>query len=141
MSLVNTVQEIASAFKIPLPKPDSTGEYSFTFDGVLKVRVFSREKGTITLAANVADPLAESKQTEELLQHVLQWNFVRLKDFSETLAWEPDLKQLVLYKNIPENQLRDIPIIKQLEPFLTNLEFWNKALRENSSKVTLPIKR
>lgn len=129
----NAIQDLAKALNLEAPEPEDNGIYSFVFDDALEVNILSLKKDSLILTAPVTNPLNNSPETEKLLKKLLQINFSRLKEYEETLTWDPDSAQIVLSKEIPFSTLSEKPLIGQLEQFLNNIEFWKSATDQTST--------
>lgn len=123
----NAIQDLAKALNLEVPEPGDNGAYSFFFDNSLEVSILSVKKDSLILVSPVSDPLDNSTETENLLKKLLLINFPRLKEYEETLTWDPDSAQIILTKEIPFSGLSEKPLFGQLEKFLDNLEFWKSA--------------
>lgn len=130
----STVQELAKALQIEVPAPTDNGTYTFSFDdNTLEVDILSLKNNSLILLSPVSDPLDNSPETEQLLKKLLQINFSRLKEYEEVLTWDPDSAQIILSQEIPFSTLSEKPLLRQLEQFLDNLEFWKSATAQQST--------
>lgn len=129
----NVVQELAKALQVEIPEAGNNGAYNFFFEDELEVSILSLKKDSLILVSPVTDPLDNSAETELLLKKLLQINFSRLKEYEETLTWDPDSAQIILSKEIPFSGLSEKPLLGQLEQFLDNLEFWKSATAQTST--------
>lgn len=139
--LESVIQDIANSLEIVPPTSTDKGEYTFTFDDDIKVKVFPLNKDKLMMVAEVSAPLPDSPETEKLLKDALQWSLTRLKEHEETLTWDPDSHQMVLAKETPFSELSEKPISGQLEKFLNNVDYWKSALSNESKPNTsrLPL--
>lgn len=142
MLLQDIIQEISDAFQVDSPTPSDDGRYPFVFDNSLEVSISQNKTKDRYLIISRIDKKFEGREeeTKKLLKNALQWHLARLKDNTETIAWDPELKQLILFQEISEDELDDRNILKYLEDFLNNLEFWNYALSgEEDQPVASPF--
>lgn len=128
----NAIHDLAKALNLEVPEPGDNETYSFVFDNTLEVKILSLKKDSLILVAPVSDHLDDSPKTEKLLKKLLEINFSRLKDYEETLTWDPDSAQIILTKEISFSTLSEKPLLGQLEKFLDNLEFWKSASDQTS---------
>ena len=139
--LQSVIEDLAKALDIEVPQPTDKGEFLFTFDDDIDVKILSLKKDRLTLVSAVSPALPDSDDSKKLLQNALQWNLTRLKDHEETLTWEPESNQIILVKEPLFSELSAKPLIKQLETFLNNVDFWKTALspkkEANASKFPL----
>lgn len=129
----NAIQDLAKALNLEVPEPEDSGAYRFIFDKVLEISILPLKKDSLILVAPVSDSLQNSPETEKLLKKLLQINFSRLKEYEETLTWDPDSSQIILTREIPFSTLSEKPLFGQLEKFLENLEFWKSATDQTTT--------
>lgn len=137
MLLKDIVQEISDSFEVEPPVPLSDGRVPFVFDGTLEV-FFSenktKDKWLITAFIGEKINGSNEEETKKLLKNVLQWHLARLKDHRETIAWDPTEEKLLLYRELSKEEIEERGILKHLEDFTNNLEFWNHAVGGEEDK-------
>ncbi len=138
MSLETIVQQVADAFDASPPAPVD-GTYTFDFDGTIPLTMFEKDDDTITLHSQIAKPIEDGEDAEKLVKQIMQWNFATLKDHEENMSWDPDTKQIFLYKEVKYSTLSEIPMLKHIENFLNSIDYWNNALKEGKAPAGKPF--
>lgn len=132
--LEELIQQITRALQINVSASTKKGEFILTFKRGIQITLIPTNKNEITMLGYVGKPFTPSPNNEKKLKDILHWNLARLKAHPETLSWEPEKNQLILFKKITAFELSETPILKQLEAFLNSLEYWNKAVEENPTQ-------
>lgn len=146
--LQTIIQDLSKNLKIETPTSTNNNEFIFFFDNTLKITLTSNKKDSIIITSPIYDlktinnnknnKIENNAKTEKLLKELLEINFTRLKNQEETLTWDPDSDQIILFKEIPQSTLSEHPMLHQLEKFLNTLEFWKSIIAQKTTPKSTP---
>lgn len=133
--LEKLIETITSTLHQEFPKPTKKDHYVLNFKDDISVEIFSNSnKEEVTLASRIGHALEESPEKKQILKKLIEFNSARLREHEEVLSWDPQLHALVLFKSITLSDLSEKNALAQMENFLNQVDFWNKAFEEAKNK-------
>jgi len=104
--------------------PDDEGRCVLVFDDDLEIEIRQLDSTRLLIQSSLGTVPADDFSAEEYFRTLLQLNLRRLPEQRESVALEPDSRNVVLYRIVPMRD--DQHLIEMLEAFLNSAETWSQ---------------
>jgi hypothetical protein len=138
MQLIQALEALGTHLNATIPTPDSKGIYKLVFDENLQLEFKPLKKERFLVSASIAIVPSADKIKRDFFKELLQVNFSIITSIQQTLAFDKNQNELILYQIFQERELDRSKFIVQCENFLNNLAFWGRIVNdtENSNQVS-----
>lgn len=132
MTFREAIDALAQELGLPEWEPEESGHFAIAFeDGIaLELAPGSREE-EILLSGRIT--AFDANTPKEDLVKLLQLNGPAIKYHEEVMTIDRGEKALILQRSLNLKYMQDGVLIREVEGFLNNLEFWVNLTRKDAS--------
>ncbi len=124
MDFSQLVSGVAERLQLVGLEPDEDGRCVVVFDDKLEVEIRQLDSSRLLIQYSLGTAPTDDFKAEEFFRTLLQRNLTRLPEQRESIALEPDTRNVILYRITTAHDLQQLSEV--LEAFLNSAETWSQ---------------